>query len=180
MKKHILGFCLSAIAISGYSQTFNAGIRIQKTQEMYWENGVSAQYSFKNLKPNQLFFGFDYVTTRLGSAIGSNAMKQDNFIFSGSWAFRKDKAFHPVARLNMGYFYADYEEEIFSSLPNTAFLCAPEFVLNYEIPNLPLSVNLGTGYYVGFTSEANSPGTLQPLYYHLDVHYTIFKNKDHE
>jgi hypothetical protein len=24
-----------------------------KTQNMYWENGISAQYSFENFKPNQ-------------------------------------------------------------------------------------------------------------------------------
>ena len=152
----------------------------KKTQGMYWENGISAQYSFKNLKPNQLFFGFDYVTTRLGSAIRSNAMKQDNYLLSSSWAFRKDKALHPVARINMGWFYADYEEEIFSSLSNTAFLFSPEFLLNYEFSKLPISLNIGAGYYVGFTPETNSPGTLQPLYYHLDIYYTIFKNKNHE
>lgn len=162
------------------AQTFNLGVRIQKTQEMYWENGISAQYSFSKFKPDQFFIGFDYVTSRLGSAYKSNAIKQDNYIFSGSWLFNKNKTFHFVTRLNAGYFYSDLEEDIFNEIPNTAFLFSPEIGFTYNPPKLPISLNLGTGYYIITEKEGYSPGTLQPLYFHLDIYYTLLKKQCHE
>ena len=157
------------------AQTLNVGARIQKTQEMYWENGITAQYSFAKFKPNQFFIGFDYVTSRLGSAYNSNAIKQDNYIVSGSWQFNKDKTYHFVTRLNAGYFYSDLEEDIFDGVPNTAFLFSPEIGFTYSSKKLPISLNLGSGYYIITGKEGYSPGTLQPLYFHLDIYYTLFK-----
>ena len=179
MKKTILLlFSLSAIWVQ--AQTFNAGVRIQKTQNMYWENGISAQYSFKDFAPERFYIGFDYVTSRLGTAMGSNAIKQDNYLVSGTWYFKDPKPFRFHVRLNMGYFYSNYEDEIFDDIPNTAFLLSPEIGINYTFKNLPISLNLGSGYYINFAKKGYSPGTLQPLYYHLDVYYTIFKNQTNE
>jgi hypothetical protein len=179
MKKLILSVLLLT-AIVSYAQTYDVGIRIQKTHNMYLENGISLKYSFKDFAPNQFYLGFDYVTSRLGSAINSNAIKQDNYIFSSSWYFFKEKPFHLITRLNVGYFYSDYEEPFFDELPNTAFLLAPEIGVNYTFKDLPIALNLGSGYYIDLAKSGYSPGTLQPLYYHLDIHYTLFKNTTHE
>jgi hypothetical protein len=179
MKKIVL-IAFSLLAVTASAQTFNAGIRIQKTHKMYWENGFSLQYSFKDFQPDRLYIGLDYVTSRLGSAIGSNALKQDNYIVSGTWFFKDPKPFRFNVRLNVGYFYADYEVDIFEDVPNTAFLFSPEIGINYTFKELPISLNLGSGYYVDFAKEGYSPGTLQPLYYHFDVYYTIFKTKTNE
>jgi len=161
-----------------YSQTLEVGLRIQKTQEMYWENGVSAQYSFAKFKPNQFFVGFDYVTSRLGTAYNSNAIKQDSYLFSGSWLFNKNKPYHFVTRLNMGYFYSDLEEDIFKEIPHTSFLFSPEVGFKYNLKKIPLALNLGVGYYIITAKEGYSPGTLQPLYFHFDMYYSIFKSKN--
>ncbi|PVX45463.1 hypothetical protein C8C85_1258 [Flavobacterium sp. 103] len=174
MKKTFVVSLILCTIIS-QAQTLKLGGRFQKTQEMYWENGISAQYSFAKFKPNQFFIGFDYVTSRLGSAYNSNAIKQDNYIFSGSWQFNKNKPYHFVTRLNMGYFYSDLEEEIFNEIPNTAFLFSPEIGFTFNIPQVPVSLNFGTGYYIITEKEGYSPGTLQPLYFHLDIYYTLFK-----
>ena len=174
----ILLFSLSAFLAQ--AQTFNAGIRVQKTYGMYWENGITAQYSFKDFAPERLYLGFDYVTSRLGSAMGSNAIKQDNFLLSGTWYFKEPKPFRFHVRLNVGYFVSDYEEEIFDDIPNTAFLMSPEIGINYAFKNYPIVLNFGTGYYVDFAKEGYSPGTLQPLYFHLDVNYKIFKNQTND
>lgn len=174
MKKHLLLFlALSAFAVQ--AQTFNAGIRIQKTHEAYWENGISLQYSFANFKPKQFYVGFDYVTSRLGSAMNSNAIAQDNFLFSASWLGNKEKNLHFVSRVNVGYFTSDLGEPMFDELPNTAILLSPEIGLNYIFENLPININLGTGYYIDLLEEGYSPGTFQPLYYHLDLTYSIIK-----
>ena len=162
------------LAIAAQSQDLNVGIRIQKTNGMYWENGISAQYTFTSFKPKQFYVGFDYVTSRLGTAFKSNALKQDNYLLSTSWLFNKNKAYHIVTRLNFGYFIADYEEEIFSQIPNTSFLFSPEIGFSYDFNQIPIRLNLGLGYYI-LTAEAGySPGTLQPLYYHFDIYYTLF------
>jgi len=179
MKKAIL-LLFAFYSFGIQAQSFNAGIRIQKTHKMYWENGFSLQYSFKDFAPDRLYIGFDYVTSRLGSAMGSNAIKQDNFLLSGTWYFKDPKPFRFHVRLNVGYFYSDYEEEVFDELPNTAFLLSPEIGFNYTFKNIPVALNLGSGYYIDFAKAGYSPGTLQPLYYHLDVFYTIFKNNGHE
>jgi hypothetical protein len=141
---------------------------------MYWENGISAQYSFAKFKPDQFFIGFDYVTSRLGSAYNTNAIKQDNYLFSASWQFNKNRPFRFVTRLNAGYFYSDLEEDIFDEIPNTAFLFSPEIGFTFNIPKVPVCLNLGTGYYIITEKEGYSPGTLQPLYFHFDVYYTLF------
>ena len=64
------------------------GILLQKSYGAYYENGLSVLYSpvWQN---DKLFLGFDYVTSRLGSAISSNALKVDNYIFSASYLFLK-------------------------------------------------------------------------------------------
>ena len=147
---------------------------------MYWENGISAQYSFAKFKPDQLFIGFDYVTSRVGSAYNTNALKQDNYLFSASWQFTKNKPYHFVTRLNVGYFYSDLEEEIFDAIPNTAFLFSPEIGFTFNIPKVPVSLNFGTGYYIITQKEGYSPGTLQPLYFHFDVYYILFKKQNND
>ena len=179
MKKTLL-LLICLTTFFSQAQTFNAGIRVQKTQGMYWENGVTAQYSFKNFASERLYLGFDYVTSRLGTAMGTNAIKQDNFLLSGTWYFKEAKPFRFNVRLNVGYFISHYEEEIFDELPNTAFLLSPEIGITYAFKSIPLSLNLGSGYYLDFAKEGYSPGTLQPLYFHFDVHYQIFKNKTNE
>ena len=152
-------------------------MRVQKTNGMYWENGISAQYTFANFKPNQFFLGFDFVTSRLGTAMNSNAIKQDNYLISGSWFFNKDIQYHFVTRLNFGYFYSDLEEEVFDEIPNTSFLFSPEVGFTYAFIKIPIALNLGTGYYILGKEEGYSPGTLQPFYYHLDIYYVLFKNR---
>lgn len=176
MKKIII-FSFILCTINIHAQTLKVGTRIQKTQEMYWENGISSQYSFEKFKPNRFFIGFDYVSSRLGSAYNSNAIKQDSYIFSGSWLFNKSKPYHFLTRLNMGYFYSDLEYEIFNEIPNTSFLLAPELGFTYDFKKVPISLNLGTGFYIITAKEGYSPGTLQPLYFHFDIHYTLFKKQ---
>jgi hypothetical protein len=172
----IISFVLFSFA--NQAQTLKVGLRFQKTQEMYWENGISSQYTFAKFKPNQFFLGFDYVTSRLGSAYNSNAIKQDSYLFSGSWLFNKNKPYHIVTRLNMGYFYSNLEEAIFKDVPNTSFLFSPEVGFTYVFKKVPISLNLGTGFYIITARDGYSPGTLQPLYFHFDIYYTLFKKQN--
>jgi hypothetical protein len=177
MKNLLLLLCVLFFGVGLKAQNLDVGIRIQKTHGMYWENGITAQYTIEKFKPDNFYIGLSYVSSRLGTAMSSNALKQDNYIFNTGWNFGKEvKPLRFHARLNFGYFHAEQVSDIFKDVPNTAFLFSPEIGLKYTFSQLPLTLNLGSGYYL-FTGEGgDSPGTLQPLYYHLDVTYQIFKN----
>ncbi|MGB1003992.1 MAG: hypothetical protein ACPGVC_07180 [Salibacteraceae bacterium] len=170
----LITFCL--IGSIGFSQTFNAGLRFQKTQNMYWENGVAFQYTFKNMNPDKWIFGFDYVTSRLGSAINSNALKQDNFILSASYNFgNKELPVKFFLRANTGLFVVDYEYDIFKDIPNKALLLGIEPSVCYIFKEAPIKMNLGLNINFATTKEGYNPGTLQTFMYHLDFFYTVFK-----
>lgn len=106
----VLGFIFILFRLNtsvSYSQLnkVDIGIRFQKTVDLYYENGITGQYNFSK----KVVFGASYITSRLGSAINSNAIKQDNFFISGAYRFRPNKMLQPFTRLNIGYFTADYE-----------------------------------------------------------------------
>lgn len=128
---------------------------------MYWENGVTAQYSFAKFKPDQFFVGLDYVTSRLGTAYQSNAIKQDSYLLSGSWLFNKSKPYHIVTRLNLGCFYSDLEEDMFKEIPNTSFLISPELGFKYTLKKAPITLNLGVGFYIITAKDGYSATTFE-------------------
>jgi len=170
----LVSLILVLAASNLYSQDLKIGIRTQKTAGMYWENGITAQYSFANFKPGQFHVGFDFITSRLGTAFNSNALKQESYLVSALWYFHNEKSFRFYTKLNTGFFHADLEEDIFKELSHNAFLLSPEIGLSYDFMNLPLVVNLGAGYNISTVSEGKSPGTLQPLFYNLIIYYKIF------
>jgi hypothetical protein len=152
------------------------GIRIQKTQKLYWENGFAFDFASPKIADNRIHFGVSYVTTRLGSAISSNAIKQDNYLFSAGYHFRHQKQFQPFTRLNTGYFHADYEEAVFDVLPNNAFLFSVDAGLSWEF-KIPVTVSLSAGYNLNSGSGVSGPGTLYPVFYQMSIYYTILKQK---
>jgi hypothetical protein len=157
----------------GWPGTLKGGFRIQKAQKLYWENGFAFDYSCSKLLDSRIHFGASYATTRLGSAMGTNAIKQDNFLFSTAYHFRPQKVLQPFVRLNLGYFHADYESPIFNALPNSAFLTSLDAGLSYEF-RFPLTLNLSAGYNLNVGTGIAGPGTLFPVFYQMSILYTIF------
>jgi hypothetical protein len=158
----------------GWPGELKGGFRIQKAQKLYWENGFSFDFASPKILDSRIHFGVSYVTSRLGSAMGSTAIKQDNYLFSAGYHFYHQKQFQPFTRLNAGYFHADYEAAIFDVLPNNAFLFSIDAGLSYEF-RIPLTVSLSAGYNLNSGSGTSGPGTLYPFYYQMSIFYTIFK-----
>lgn len=155
-----------------YSQvhTFDVGLRFQKTQDLYFENGITAQYHLTK----RWGLGSSYYTSRLGSAMSSNAIKQDNFILSAAYFFRPDRILKPFIRANTGYFTADYESEIFEKLTHTSALVSADagLVYHFKIP-LKLSFSLG---YNAITGRGDAgAGTLYPVFYQTSITWNILK-----
>lgn len=171
-----LVFCLQAQTPEtdvGWPGTLKGGIRFQKAQKLYWENGFAFDYSSTKILDRRLHFAASYASTRLGSAMGSNAIRQDNYLLSTAYHFRPQKQLQPFVRLNLGCFYADYESPIFNALPNTAFLTSFDAGLSYEF-KCPLTLQLSAGYNLNAGTGISGPGTLFPVFYQMSLLYTIF------
>lgn len=159
---------------SAVNREIKAGIRIQKTQKLYWENGFTIDYTCSKLWDKRIHLGLSYVSSRLGSAIASNAIKQDNYIFSAAYHFRRNKSFQPIARLNAGYFYADYEDPIFNELDNSSLLVSIDAGVYYQF-DFPLTIGLSAGYNLSSGNGESGPGSLYPIFYQMSLFYTVFK-----
>ena len=152
-------------------------VRFQKSIGLYYENGVTAQYSNEKLIHNRLYLGFSYVSSRLGSAIGSNSLKQDNFILSGSYFFRPERKLQPFLRINTGYFIADYEEAIFRELPNSSLLLSPETGLSFKTGS-PLKIGASLAYNLLTGDGVDGPGTLYPVYVQTSITWNVYNKTD--
>jgi len=171
-----LGFCIiltpQKIAGQESNREFTAGIRLQKTHNLYFENGITADYTCAKLWDKRIHLGFSYVTSRLGTAFHSNALKQDNYLGTLQFNFRRKKILSPIVKLNTGYFYVDLENPIFSDLPHTSALLSIEggILINLK---LPIRIALTFGYNFITGNGLSGPGTLFPLFYQLSISYKI-------
>ena len=174
---YIIGLSLISILSSSsvFAQTniLNVGLRIQKASGLYWENGLDFEYSNKNILNDKLFFGFSYISSRLGTAFNSNAIKQDNYILSARYYARKGKQLRPFSKFNLGYFTADYGSEIFDVLDNTSVITSLEFGLSYTfIKKLKLSSSFGYNFISG--DGMNGPGTLYPVFIQSTISWNLY------
>lgn len=158
---------------SGHS--IDLGFRFVKFQGLYYENGLTAQYSNPSLLFKGLFFGFSYYTSSLGSAFGNNnAIDQSTYILSTTYDVFSQYTFSLPIRLNLGYFYADYGDPVFDVLDNKSLIASLETALNYQPSFAPIKMELGLGYNFISGKGSSGPGTLYPIYYQLTMLWTIF------
>lgn len=170
-------FQFFSINSNAQNSVLDVGLRLEKSVNLYYENGFTAQYTNNSLYSKRLYFGLSYVTSRLGSAIGSNAIKQDNIFLSTTYYFRPDRILKPFIRLNTGYFYSDLEEEIFDDLPNSSILLSPEAGIRLKT-NSPLKVDASFGYNLITGDGLKGPGTLYPVFIQSSITWSIQNNTD--
>ncbi|MBO0933014.1 hypothetical protein [Fibrella aquatilis] len=154
--------------------TLDVGIRLQKSIGLYAENGILIQYTSPKLARQRLYVGISYVTSRLGTALGTNAIRQDNYLVSAAWYAKPHWVIRPLARLNVGYFKADYSSEIFNELPRTSVLAQPEVGLCY-CPRFPLKVGASVGYNLLTGNGLAGPGTLCPVFVQTSITWNVLK-----
>lgn len=168
----------SFLSIMGLSAQKNekldiqAGLVSQKTQNLYWENGIGADLTSDFLMHKKLHLKAAYISSSLGSAIGSNAIKQDNLIIGADWRFRSEKDLQILAGLNTCLFMADYENPLFDILPSKSMLLSVETGLNYQF-KFPMSASLTLGYNLKNGDGVNVPGSLFPVFYRLSIYYQL-------
>lgn len=148
------------------------GFRVQKTPNLYYENGIALDYSNPDWWKNRIHLGAFYTTSRLGSAIGSNALKQDNLVVSGILQFRNDKIIMPVVGLNLGYFKVDTEHEIFDVLPNSSLLLSAEVGAGFNVVDA-LTIKTTVGYNLITGDGIDGPGSLYPVFLNFTTLYHL-------
>lgn len=179
MKKHCLSlFCILSCTIVCHAQVriLDVGIRLQQTINLYNENGFAIAVSPAKKRHDKLYLGFSYVTSRLGSAFNSNAIKQDNMLLSAAWLLRRNHIIRPFGRLNAGFFHAGYGDKLFDDLPNTSPLLSPDIGISFET-NLPLKISTSFGYNLITGDGTSGPGTLFPAYYQLSFSWNVLHKK---
>lgn len=159
---------------------FFVGLNFKKYNSFYWENGFQANYYNKNL---HLTLGANFETTLLGSAMNSNALKQYNFSIFIDREFELLPRTVIKPRLNLGYFYADYESNIFNKLNNSTITISPELVLQITplaLFSKELKLEFSSGYNIIHGDGTNGLGTLYPLYFRINILYQITNNYNYE
>lgn len=152
--------------------SFDAGVRLQKTIGLYYENGITAQYNLTR----RWVVGASYISSRFGSAIGSNAIRQDNLIVSGAYLFRPARSLKPFVRANAGYFNADYESDLFNDLTHSSAIASADAGLVYYLKN-PLKINLSLGYNAITGTGTKGAGTLYPVFYQTSITWNLAKHE---
>jgi hypothetical protein len=147
--------------------TLAPALVVRKTQALYWENGVGVDFTHSRLFRERLHFNTAYLTSRLGSAIGSNALKQDYFLLGADWHTPVVDRLSWVAGLHTGLFVVDYEEDVFANLPASSALFSISTGFNYTAG--PVDLQLVAGYNLISGDGAGVPGSLFPVYYQLMV-----------
>lgn len=156
-------------------RVLDVGVRLQKSIGLYVENGITLQYTGEKLARQRLYFGLSYVTSRLGTALGTNAIRQENLLASASFLIWPRYLFRPLIRGNLGYFTADLGEAIFDELPNRSLLASAEAGLCL-CPHFPLKLYTSIGYNLITGDGMKGPGTLYPVYIQTSITWNILKN----
>lgn len=152
------------------------GIRLQKSINLYIENGMTVQYTHPKWINSRLYVGVGYVTSRLGTALSSNAVKQDNLLLFTAYYFRPSRTVRPFAKMNTGYFKASYGSDLFRDLPQRSLLVSPEFGLCY-CPSFPLKIGGSIGYNLLTGNGLTGPGTLYPVFVQIGITWNLLKKQ---
>ncbi len=163
----LLFFALFGPLLLATQPVLAPSVMIRKTQALYWENGVGLDFSHPGLLNGRLHVNAGYLSSRLGSAIGSNALKQDYFLLGADWRTPIVNQLNWVAGISTGIFTVDYEDEVFAALPSSTALMAVETGFTYKAG--PVGLKLLLGYNLISGNGVDVPGSLFPVYYQLNV-----------
>ncbi|MCF8453839.1 MAG: hypothetical protein K9G42_11580 [Pedobacter sp.] len=178
MKKVILLGLITFIFISGIksqdsdNQDLRIGLMLQKTEALYWENGIAVNYANSSVFDKQLHFKAAILSSSLGSALGTNAINQHSISLGADWHFLHNKKLQIPVGFNLGYFIADYENTIFDVLPSSSALFSLEAGLSYSF-DFPVTLSLSAGYNFRNGDGAEIPGTIFPVFYRIGIFYNL-------
>jgi hypothetical protein len=138
---------------AGFSQEgiWSLGFRTQGYWDLEPGNdyilGPEIGYSNYNLAAHKLQFRFAYLTSRLEHAFRENVLKDDYYLFSPIWHFRRNDLFDPTIHVDLGYMSYDVEnEKIFGDLDNESWIASLNFGLGLNLSGGEWGFNYQIGY----------------------------------
>ena len=156
----------------------SAGLRLQKSYHWYWENGVTIDFSHTKLFHQRLHFGVHFLSSSLGSAWGTNAIRQEQYLLFGRYLFLHEKKLHPFIQLNAGYLFAHYDQSYFSELDNDSPLLSVELGILANLTS-KMDAGISVGYNAIYGDGLSGAGTIYPLIYQFTIQYRVFQqNKE--
>lgn len=157
---------------SSFANQLEVGLLFQKSYHFYWENGISATYRASYLLDNRLGIGLNLLSSRLGSALGTNAIKQDQILLFGQYDFRPGKSIRPFVQLHVGYLKAQYDQEFFSELADQSMLTSINFGITGTVKEM-LVLKGSFGYNIIGGNGQSGLATIYPLIFHLSAQYKL-------
>lgn len=152
--------------------SFELGIRCKKFVGFYWENGISGEFKFNEMGKNKLSFGFNVVSSKLGSGITGYEIPTIAIEGSIIKYFRDSKKLKPLIRLNIGYAHANYGSDIFGLIPSSSALLSLESGISYTLSNsFRLAATGGYNFING--NGSRGLGTVYPFFGQFSVFYKL-------
>jgi len=157
---------------AGDVQQLEVGLLFQKSYHFYWENGITATYRAPFILKNRLGLGFNFLSSRMGTALGTNAIKQEQILIFGQFDFRPGRNIRPFVQANFGYIKAQFDQLKFSSLEDQSLLTSINAGVAGTIKeNWILKGSLGYNIIGG--DGQSGLATIYPLIFHLSAQYII-------
>ena len=86
--------------------------------------GPEIGYSNYNLAGHRLQLKAAYLTSRLEQSFRPAILRQDYYLFSPVWHFRRNRFFDPTFQADLGYWRYDLESDIFKDLENDSWVAS--------------------------------------------------------
>lgn len=120
--------------------------------------GPEIGYSDFNLFNHGLQLRAAYLTSRLEQAFRPDILRQDYFLFSPVWHFRRKAFFDPTLQADLGYWRYDIENDLFKDLKNSSWVASVQagFALNLS------QGEYGLYYHFGYNFITPDSGMLYP------------------
>jgi hypothetical protein len=160
---------LGSVGFAAEPGRFSAGLKFQKTLNLYYENGLELGYTHDGLWKQRIQFQISYISSRFGSAMGSNALVQDYYQASTGLHFRPEKLFDPFLQINMGYFRYDVENKMFDFLDNQSMIFSLVSGIKFNL--IPRVGGVYADLGINLVQDAN---TLYPLFFNIGLVFNVF------
>ncbi len=142
----------------------------QKTQELYYENGFLVEFTHPSLWKERIQFEAGYISTRLGSALNSEAFLIDEYLIATSLHFRPQRKFDPYLQIRSGIWHHDpgVSAEWAQEFVETEAILALAGGFQWNIVPKWGGLDLGLGYQVLEKSDLQFP-----LFYHIGLRFNL-------
>jgi hypothetical protein len=131
-------------------------VDLEPGQDLF--EGPEIGYSDYNLFAHSLQLRAAYLTSRLEQAFRPAILRQDYFLFSPVWHFRRKAFFDPTVQADLGYWRYDIEDEIFKDLDNSSWVASIQVGLALNL----FQGEYGLYYHLGYNLITPDSGLLYP------------------